>query len=54
MEKTVTISERDYDRLIKLAVYVNDWHPSYVSCKHCGYYHPIGCICLECGKSNCD
>lgn len=54
MKETITISEREYDHLIKLATYVQDWYPRYVACKHCGYYHPDGYICLECRKSNCD
>lgn len=54
MEETITISKETYEHLVKLAIYVQNWHPNYVECKHCGHYHPEHCICLECGKSNCD
>lgn len=54
MKETITISKDAYDRLVKLSLYVYDWYPNYVSCKHCGRYHPEGNICLNCGKSNCE
>lgn len=54
MEETVTISKSEYEYLTKLKVYVQNWYRNYVVCKHCGAYHPEGCICLNCEKSECD
>lgn len=50
MSKTITIDESEYEHLVKLAKFVEDWHPGYVICKYCGEYHPEGYKCLNCGK----
>ena len=34
--------------LIRLRDYVAQWCPSYIQCKKCGAYHPIGYVCIHC------
>lgn len=51
-EEKINIPKKEYDRLIRLANYVNNWCSGYESCNNCGEYHPKGCICVECGYDN--
>lgn len=51
--ETVTVSKAHYERLVKLARYVQDWHEDdYEECKNCGALHPKHTICIQCGYDN--
>lgn len=51
-EERITITKVEYDRLLRLANYVSNWHSDYEVCQNCGEYHPKGYICVECGYDN--
>lgn len=51
--ETITVSKAHYERLVKLARYVQDWHADdYEVCENCGALHPKHCICIQCGYDN--
>lgn len=50
--ETVSISKNEYEHLIKLCDYVDNWYPNYYECCECGAYNPEGYICCKCGTDN--
>lgn len=51
-QEMIEIPKEEYEKLIKLVRYVQDWCPSYEACRNCGALHPKGCICLDCRHDN--
>lgn len=48
IEEKITISMRDYRRLLSYAKYMENWAPDTYKCPICGALNPRGYICIEC------
>ena len=52
-EETITIPVEEYNHLLKLKGYIQNWDVRNIwECTKCGTYNPEGYICIECKYDN--